>query len=195
MEQSVVPNGLRNWKTFLILHGQDVCLWVSVSTQADGDKWYHIRRNFHRLSRETVQLWVKSLTEDGVDGANVCRYDLENLADGGARVLDSIGPKLWRKVLKGGSGRLDGITAIFRILDSLQAEELTEITRSIRSIERLSLKESATQDVSSLATKVTECLHELDNTSDSAIVDHNVGQIVAQVFFVDSHFYKDKLAV
>ena len=69
--------------------------------------------------------------------------------------MGSIGPKLQCKVVKGGSGIMDGTIALYLILDALQSEELTEVTKAIDSITKLSLKGSTNQDYTEIVTKVT----------------------------------------
>ena len=102
------------------------------------------------------------MTKDGVGSGTVCPYDVENLDDAGASIMASISPKLRKDVVKGGTGVIDRMTALYRILDDWQSSELTEMTVEISAIKKLSLKSSATQDVTTLVNKVTKHLNALD---------------------------------
>jgi hypothetical protein len=179
----------------LIMHGQDVNLWVFM---ADGT-YRHIFHDHHRIKDEDVAAWVKSLTvtglvPDGSGGHDTCPYDIENLADGGSKIMDSIGPKLLTKVIKGGTAELDGLTALHRIQNEFCAEEQTEIAVIISKLKKLSLKNSPTQDITDMSNQVISFLNKLDHINKKVIVDRNIAEIVADIFYVNDAFVKDTLA-
>lgn len=173
----------------MIKDGQDVCLWVQTGTGAT-KKHLHIYRNHHQLTETDVAEWERQLTNRGLIGDV---YDRENLTQGGQRILDSIGPKLRSKILKGGTSALTGLMALHRILSEFKSEELTEIDSIVASFEKMSLSSSATQDVTSLATDITTQLNKLMDISKTVIVEQNIGGKIAKIFYCNDQFYKDTL--
>ena len=144
--------------------GMDTVFWV----RASNTKECYLLRNYGELDSHTVAVWTDEL-KTGVDGANVCQFDLENLLWSGMMIKNSISVRLWEELEANLNYEASGPEIFIAVMERFQHNSSSAVRTLVKQLTEMKLVKEPGMNVDTFSMKISEVVRRIEGQKASSI--------------------------